>query len=188
MRIRARRRHPRRRRPAQLRRPPATPRHQPDQGPRRGSPATRRLRAAFDLLAIGGVDLRTQRWKSPRRPDLRPGDPATRKATLAPATPLLEATPYRIVVAGVRQDWRTLAPIRSVFSNVDVGRLWRGGDDQVRCGSTTRCTPGCRSTCMCGRRTLRSPRPPTSLALRLARLTFATNGVAQVHHQSGSAA
>ncbi len=47
-------------------------------------------------------------------------DPATRKATLAPATPLLEATPYRIVVAGVRQDWRTLAPISSVFSTVDL--------------------------------------------------------------------
>ncbi|WP_427889924.1 S8 family serine peptidase [Kribbella sp. GL6] len=47
-------------------------------------------------------------------------DPATRKATLAPSMPLLDATPYKILVAGVQQGGRVLPTISSVFTTVDV--------------------------------------------------------------------
>lgn len=48
-------------------------------------------------------------------------DPAIRKATLTPVTPLVEATPYKIVVAGVEQNGGSpLDPITTVFSTTDL--------------------------------------------------------------------
>lgn len=48
-------------------------------------------------------------------------DPTIRKATLTPVAPLLEATSYKIVVAGVEQNGGSpLEPITTVFSTVDL--------------------------------------------------------------------
>ncbi|TDW21643.1 S8 family serine peptidase [Kribbella kalugense] len=46
-------------------------------------------------------------------------DAGTRLATLKPTVPLLDNTPYRIVVSGVQGDGGTIAPFTSVFSTVD---------------------------------------------------------------------
>jgi hypothetical protein len=48
-------------------------------------------------------------------------DAASRRAVITPTVPLLDATPYRIVVNGVREAGGTaLAPYSSVFSTADV--------------------------------------------------------------------
>jgi subtilisin family serine protease len=48
-------------------------------------------------------------------------DAASRKAVITPTVPLLDATPYRILVSGVREaGGAALAPYRSVFSTADV--------------------------------------------------------------------
>ncbi|MFI5694353.1 S8 family serine peptidase [Kribbella sp. NPDC051586] len=46
-------------------------------------------------------------------------DAGTRLATLKPTVPLLDNTPYRIVVDGVQESGAALAPFTSVFSTVD---------------------------------------------------------------------
>ncbi|WP_432876208.1 S8 family serine peptidase [Kribbella sp. CA-245084] len=46
-------------------------------------------------------------------------DAASNVATIAPTVPLLDNTPYRIVVSGVQGDGGTIAPFTSVFSTVD---------------------------------------------------------------------
>ncbi|MER7250516.1 S8 family serine peptidase [Kribbella sp. NPDC000426] len=46
-------------------------------------------------------------------------DAASNVATLTPTVPLLDNTPYRIVVNGVQGDGGTIAPFTSVFSTVD---------------------------------------------------------------------
>jgi serine protease len=48
-------------------------------------------------------------------------DPATRQAVITPTAPLLDNTPYRIVVSGVQEaDGTTLTPFSSVFSTIDL--------------------------------------------------------------------
>ncbi|MFI6676106.1 S8 family serine peptidase [Kribbella sp. NPDC050470] len=48
-------------------------------------------------------------------------DAATKQAVITPTTPLLDNTPYRIVVSGVQEAGGTaLAPFSSVFSTVDM--------------------------------------------------------------------
>ncbi|MET9314798.1 S8 family serine peptidase [Kribbella sp. NPDC003505] len=48
-------------------------------------------------------------------------DAATRRAVLTPTAPLLDATPYKLLMAGVRQDFSTvLPPISSVFTTADL--------------------------------------------------------------------
>ncbi|TKK77026.1 hypothetical protein FDA38_29940 [Kribbella jiaozuonensis] len=56
-------------------------------------------------------------------------DAGTRLATIKPTVPLLDNTPYRIVVNGVQGDGGTLAPFTSVFSTVDQGPAAAGAFD-----------------------------------------------------------
>ncbi|WP_203590449.1 S8 family serine peptidase [Streptomyces sp. SID13031] len=48
-------------------------------------------------------------------------DPGNKQAVITPTTPLLDNTPYRIVVSGVQEaDGTALAPFTSVFSTLDL--------------------------------------------------------------------
>src|SRR4029453_11507476 len=47
-------------------------------------------------------------------------DAATKHAVITPAVPLLDNTPYRIVVDGVQEPGGALAPFSSVFSTADT--------------------------------------------------------------------